>query len=380
MLSLILKEIKYRKLNFLLGIVAVITAVALFTGFFTMTGASNRETIRLTRDMGFNLRVIPKETNINDFWATGYSNNTMPQDYVLKFNKFKNFSYAHLTATLQQKIKWRGREIILTGISNEIEPSGKKKAPMIFSIQQGTVILGYEIAKEFNLQKDDTLSVSGLHFKVAYSLNENGSEDDIRIFAPLKAVQQILGKEGQINEIRALNCLCLTDGKTDPLITLRQQLNEVLPEGKVIMNRTIAVAREKQRLMFQKYFAFILPFVIIIAAIWIGALAWLNVRERKQEIGILRSIGYDSKDIAFLFMGKALFIGLVGAFIGYLIGTALSLSIGPDIFKVTAKAIKPNFTIFLWSVIAAPIFAGLSTFIPMMSAVSQDPARILLNE
>ena len=380
MFALILKEIKYRKLNFTLGILAIITAVALFTGFFTMTEASNRETIRLTRDMGFNLRVIPKETNINDFWATGYSKNTMPQDYVLKFNKFKNFSYAHLTATLQQKIKWRGKDVILTGISNEVEPSGKKKAPMIFSIKDGTVILGYEIAREFNLQKNDTLSISGRHFKVAYSLNENGSEDDIRIFAPLKDVQDILGKKGQINEIRALNCLCLADGKTDPLITLREQLNEVLPDGKVIMNRTIATAREKQRLMFQNYFAFILPFVIIIAAVWIGALAWLNVRERKQEIGILRSIGYSSRDIALLFMGKALFIGIVGAVIGFLIGTALSLSIGPDIFKVTAKAIKPNMVIFLWSLIAAPVFAGLSTFIPMMSAVSQDPARILLDE
>ena len=87
-----------------------------------------------------------------------------------------------------------------------------------------------------------------------------------------------------------------------------------------------------------------------------------------------------AKDIAFLLMGKALFIGIIGAIIGFIIGTALSLSIGPDIFKVTAKAIKPNMTILLWSIIAAPVFAGLSTFIPMMSAVSQDPARILLDE
>ena len=380
MLHLVIKEIKHRKLNFLMGILAIITSVALFTGFFTMTEASNRETVRLTRDMGFNLRVIPKETNINDFWSTGYSKNTMPQDYVLKFNKFKNFSYAHLTATLQEKIIWRDKEVILTGISNEIEPSGKKKAPMVFSIKDKTVILGYEIAKEFNLQKNDSLDISNRRFKVAYSLSENGSEDDIRIFAPLTAVQNILNKKGQINEIRALNCLCLADGEVDPITTLREQLNEVLPEGRVIMNRTIAVAREKQRLMFQNYFSFILPFVIIIAAIWIGALAWLNVRERKQEIGILRSIGYNSKNIAFLFLGKALLIGILGAIIGYLIGTAFSLSIGPDIFKVTAKSIKPDLIIFLWSIIAAPALASLSTFIPMMAAISQDPAKTLLED
>ena len=60
--------------------------------------------------------------------------------------------------------------------------------------------------------------------------------------------------KGEINEIKALNCLCLTTGEDDPLNILREQLSEVLPETKVIMNRTIAVARERQRLMLEGYY------------------------------------------------------------------------------------------------------------------------------
>ncbi|MCK5457488.1 MAG: hypothetical protein KAI45_10220, partial [Melioribacteraceae bacterium] len=123
MFSLIIKEILSRKTNFFLGMFAVITTVALFVSFFTSSEASNRETIRLTRDMGFNLRIIPKETNMDDFWLTGFSNITMPEDYVLRFNQFKDFSYAHLTATLHKKVTWQNMNIILTGISPEIEPS-----------------------------------------------------------------------------------------------------------------------------------------------------------------------------------------------------------------------------------------------------------------
>ncbi len=377
MFSLIIKEILSRKTNFILGMIAVITAVALFVSFFTSSEASNRETIRLTRDMGFNLRIIPKETNMDDFWLTGFSNITMPEDYVLRFNQFKDFSYAHLTATLHKKVTWQNMNIILTGISPEIEPSGRKKAPMVFSIEPNTVYLGYEIAKAFKLKKGDNVDLFGNEFTVAKTLTESGSDDDIRIFTPLLAVQNILGMKGKINEIKALDCLCLIDSQTDALQLLRDQLNQVLPEGKVILNQTIATVREKQRHMFERYFAMLIPFLIFASAIWIGTLAFFNVKERKQEIGILRALGYGADKIAYLFLGRAILLGIIGAVFGFIIGTAFSLLYGPDIFIVTAKSIKPIYRLLIWSIIAAPLFATVSSFIPTMIAISTDPALIL---
>ena len=380
MMALLFKEILHRKINFLFSMLAVVAAVAFLVAFFTTSQASKRETIRLTRDMGFNLRIIPKETNMDDFWNTGFSETTMPEDYVLRFNAFKNFSYAHLTATLHERVHWRGMDVILTGISPEIEPSGKKKSPMIFSIKPGTIYLGYEIARAFDLQNGDVVDLFDNKFTIARTLAESGSDDDIRIFAPLARVQEILGKKGEINEIKALNCLCLMDGQTDPLGVLRQQLTQVLPEGKVILNRTIAVAREKQRQMMENYVAMLLPLIIILSAAWVGLLAWINVRERRQEIGVLRALGYSAGKIAALFLGKAVLLGLLGALLGFAAGTALSLSYGPDIFKVTAKLIKPDITLLLWSLIVAPLFTAFSSFIPAALAVAADPAVTLREE
>lgn len=377
MITLIIKEILSRKMNFFLGMIAVIAAVALFVSFFTSSEASNRETIRLTRDMGFNLRIIPKETNMDEFWLTGFSNITMPENYVLRFNQFKDFSYAHLTATLHKKVVWQNMNVILTGISPEIEPSGKKKDPMVFSIQQNTVYLGYEIAKAFKLKKGDSIELFGNEVIVAKTLTENGSDDDIRIFAPLKEVQRILNMEGMINEIKALDCLCLIDDHTDALQLLRDQLNQVLPEGKVILNQTIAVAREKQRHMFERYFALLIPILILVSAIWIGTLAFFNVKERRQEIGILRALGYGADKIAYLFLGRAILLGIIGAILGFFFGTAFSLIYGPDIFIVTAKSIQPIYSLLVWSIIVAPLFAAISSFIPTMIAISTDPAIIL---
>ena len=66
------REIRYRKANFTLGLTAILLATALFVAFFSAGEASQRETTRLMRDMGFNLRVIPRETDMERFWITGF--------------------------------------------------------------------------------------------------------------------------------------------------------------------------------------------------------------------------------------------------------------------------------------------------------------------
>ena len=72
MLILVLKEIAHRKTNFLLSLLSIIVAVALFVSCFTMGAASKRETSRLMREMGFNLRIIPKNTDMTTFWSVGF--------------------------------------------------------------------------------------------------------------------------------------------------------------------------------------------------------------------------------------------------------------------------------------------------------------------
>ena len=83
--KLIYKEIVHRKLNFLLILFSLTCAVTFFVSFFTANEAAKRETIRLTRDMGFNVRIIPKETDINKFWIKGYSELFMPEEYLKLF-------------------------------------------------------------------------------------------------------------------------------------------------------------------------------------------------------------------------------------------------------------------------------------------------------
>jgi len=375
-LRLIIKEIAHRTGNVLLSAVALTTAVAFSVALFTTGEASKRETTRTLRDIGQNLRIIARDTDMDRFWDQGFSDVLMPEEWVYAFEKVGGLFYSHLTATLERKIDWDGKPAILTGISAEVSPPGHKKPPMVFQIAPGAVYLGHQLAASRGLQKGDRIEILGRNVTVANTLAEAGTVDDLRITGRLDDVQAMLGLQGKINEIRALDCYC-RDPARDALTVLRDQLSHVLPGAKVVKMQAIALARERQRTLVEDYFALVVPLVVAACGIWIGALAFLNARERRDEIGVLRALGYGSGRIAALFLGKAVLVGLSGAVAGFAFGTGLALFVGPDLFKLTAKHLQPDYSLLAWSLVAAPAFSALSAFIPAMLAVAQDPANTL---
>ncbi len=377
--ALILKEIRHRKVNFLLGTLGVAVAVTLFVFFVTAADASRRETARLMRDIGLNLRIIPKNTDMNRFWASGFSDQTMPEAFIDRLASQRGLLYTHLQATLQRRIEWRNRQVILTGIRPEVSPPDRPESPMTFKVEPGTVYVGFELAREFTLKKDQPIELGGKTLRIERCLSETGSDDDIRVYGHLRDVQDVLKLSGQINEIRALNCLCLNVNQ-DPIIALREQLDRVLPDTKVIQMKAIADARENQRRMIERYLGLILPFVLVLTVVWVGLVAMVNVRERRQEIGILRAIGHGSGKIAGLFLGKAVVVGLAGAVVGFAVGTCMAMVFGPDVFRMVSRTIRPAYELLGWSMLIASVFSAMASFIPTSLAITQDPAVTLSQE
>jgi ABC-type lipoprotein release transport system permease subunit len=309
----------------------------------------------------------------------GFSEKTMPENYIDIFASQKGISYNHLVATLQGKIEWRGVDVLLTGLAPEICPPGREKPPMVFEITEGTAYVGYELARKLELKKGDLIDIEGKSLTVVRTLSESGNADDIRIQCHLRDAQEILKLKGRINEIKAIDCLCFAP-TDDPLSLLREELASVLPEAKTIQMKAIATARTQQRQMVKKYFGFIMPFVVITCGAWIGVLTMMNVRDRQQETGIMRALGYGWGKITLLLLGRSVIIGLFGAVFGFVLGTGLALRFGPEIFKVTAAAIKAEYSLLLWALIAAPVFSCVCSFIPTAYAVSVDPAVTLRQE
>lgn len=375
-LRLIIQEIGYRRGNFILMVLAISVAVAFWITFESTGRAIETETRINTRDMGHNLRIIPRETDLVRFYNNGFSDFSMPETHLDALTAQGKITYNHLMATLQQRLQWRDQEVVLTGLAPQVYPPGRPRPPMSVDIERGTVYLGYLLATQLNLKKGDRVDINGHPFEVADCLSEQGNVDDIRIQCHLADAQAILNMPGRVNEIQAIDCLCLAD-VDDPLAVLRHNINSILPDVQVVQLKNIAAARTQQRVMIFKYRHLIFYLVVIVAGIWVAILTAINVRDRRQEIGILRALGYGSGKIALLFLGKSILAGLAGALVGFGLGTVLSLQLGPAIFTVAAKHFKPLTLFLAWAVIAVPLCAAVAGFIPAMRAVAQEPATTL---
>ena len=129
--------------------------------------------------------------------------------------------------------------------------------------------------------------------------------------------------------------------------------------------------------------AWLIPLVVMGSVLWIGLLAFGNVRERRTEIGLWRALGFGTRHILCVFLGKAVILGFTGALLGSIAGYVVGVLWGvwdgiPLLSETWATRLDP----VLWGLLlfAAPILACLATWIPAMLAAQQDPALVLREE
>ncbi len=462
---ILVAEIAFRKLNFVLSLSAVTVAVALFVAGPMLVDAYQKETEKLvaqwqtkideseagveeiregmrevekkteaqlaelndttrkvTKGLGFNLMIVHRDTNMADFWASDYAAKDMPEEYVDRLaGDFNLTLVTHIVATLQEKIEWENRKVLLVGYAPEATQSHmRKKAPMGYVVEPGSVFLGHELGVGRKVGDVVKIPVRGSdtskEFKIARILPEQGSKDDISMVVHLSDAQALLNKPGRVNQIMALNCHCAEADRSK----IRTQLQEALPEARVTEFQTKLLARAEQRTAVAASSALVLgdmeknleirekileerkvhsaemaetrgqlegllitlanvitPLVLLAATIWVGLLALTNVRERRTEIGVLRALGKGSGTIVALFLGKAVLLGLLGGLIGFGLGTVVGQVLGESALRVQADFIAPRLDFFLFTIIGAPLLAAVASYLPTLSAVVQDPAVVL---
>jgi putative ABC transport system permease protein len=161
-----------------------------------------------------------------------------------------------------------------------------------------------------------------------------------------------------------------------------------LPDTKVTEFRSIAVGRAEQRDLIAGvkqeqmdkmtgFASVTTPLVVLACAVWVGLLAWTNVRERRTEIGLWRALGLGAVKIASLFLGKAVLLGLVGGTVGFFLGTWLAQLLGVYALQVGSDYFTPAYGVLVWTIVGAPVVCAMASYLPTLTAVLQDPAVVL---
>ncbi|HLW68337.1 MAG TPA: FtsX-like permease family protein [Gemmataceae bacterium] len=107
----------------------------------------------------------------------------------------------------------------------------------------------------------------------------------------------------------------------------------------------------------------------------------VSVAERRHDIGVLRSLGATRPQIAALFTGEAVVMGLVGALLGVPIGWGLAkftFSVMKQdmeqVFFGSGEGLQLTVPIVLIAVCSGVVTAGLAALVPAMQAASDEPA------
>ena len=422
---LILREISHRRLNFLLALASVAIAVGSLVGATTLLEADairtneimeeKQETIekagaeladamrKIMKGLGFNILILPEGQELAEVHLEGTASKTMPEEYVHRLANSNIVTVNHLLPMVTRKIEWpemNNRKVILVGTRGEVPIAHRDpKKPLLEHVPAGTMFVGYHVHKQLGLSKDQTVKLLGREFKVTQLYGERGTADDSSIWVNLTEAQEMLGLQNLVNAILALECNCST---VDRLAEVRAEIAGILPGTQVIergppalaraeaRNKAAAAAkesleqekagRERLRSQRQAFVAVLIPIIIVASAVWIALLAIMNVRQRRTEIGILRALGLRAVQIMSLFLGKAAFVGLFGAVIGYVGGFLVGMILGDLPASSETAAQLFGLVPLLAAVAMALVLSLVGSWIPSLVAVRQDPAVILQNE
>ncbi|MCA9041258.1 MAG: ABC transporter permease [Planctomycetaceae bacterium] len=454
--QIIIKEIRHRKLNFCLSLVAVAVAVAFLTGAISLLNVESAIThwlqnqhqaefekkIELKQEevqkagqeltefarkngllLGFNIWILPENQSLNELHVSGEISQTFPESYVHKLSEAKVVTINHLFPMVIEKLTWeeKGIDIILTGTQGEVPILHRtSKKPLQDQVPTGSMVLGYNIHSELNLKVGDKVQLRGKEFEITELYDQRGTKDDSTVWINLKEAQELLGRQNLINAILALECNCAS---VDRIGEIRQELASILPGTKIIEEKSRALARAESRnkakqeaeesLAREKlsgmtlledqqhnrdqleqqlsfFTTVLIAFILICATIWLGLLTYNNVRQRRNEIAILRAFGVRSHQILTTIIGRNLIIGVLGACAGILIGflagnvyanwSGTQASAGYEtpltLHLTDLQAGSSLILIFL----LAPVLALIAGWFPALLASREDPASILQSE
>jgi putative ABC transport system permease protein len=146
------------------------------------------------------------------------------------------------------------------------------------------------------------------------------------------------------------------------------------------LDRQIKSLQEGDKVVFNLFKGFLaLGLVIGVAAL--GVISSRNVIERRQQIGMLRAIGFNSNMVQLSFMVEASIIALLGMFLGSTLGLVLGANITADIARgQPGVTFNPEWGHLALILAAAYFFSLLTTYLPARRAARIYPAEALRYE
>lgn len=316
---------------------------------------------------GADFQVSGKETG-----DSAYGTNTIDASWTDKIAKVSGVEEAYPIYVVLTSV---GDDYMNTLIG--IDPEATSMADVsikegrIFEDNADEVIMGEIYADDNDYDVGDTIEVNHEDFKIVGIYETGDTSMAGGVFTSISRVGELMDDEDSIS-----NIYVKVDKGADP-----QEVADRIEAkyGDDITTITSVMEMEQMADMLNMLQAS--TWAISLLAIVVGGLGIVNtmlmsVFERTREIGVLKSVGWSDKRIMTMIVGESLVITIVSAVIGFLIGVALCLILGPKI------GFTPLFTpkIFAQAFVIAVVVGIIGGIYPALKAVRLPPTEALRYE
>lgn len=245
------------------------------------------------------------------------------------------------------------------------------------------IIMGDELMRRLGAALNEIVMVSvGTHsavpFKVVGRFMTGNRAVDLQAYGALADIQQLRGTPNQVNEIGVR----LKD--YSQAAEIATSWSQIAPENIESWDQQFANFLAMFKLQTTLRFAMIAT-VLIVAGFGIYNILNMTVNQKRQDIAILRSMGYDTLDIILLFFSQGFIIGIFGAaaglFVGYLVCLYLQtlsfMGPGTSAGTETHLHISLSLAIYIQATALALITSSLASILPARTAGYLTPIDVI---
>lgn len=380
-----LKEIAYRNLmrrkgkaGFVLAglVIGVATVVTVITLVEAMTADINHK----LEKYGANILIVPRTENLNlnygglSLGGVSFEMGEIRESQLARVKSIKNAAnVAAIGPMVLGVVQIQTQKVLLAGVdfnaSKILKPWWKVKGG--FPDEKG-VLLGAEAARIMNLNAGDPLYIKGQKLTVSGIIQPTGSQDDQLVFTKLSTAQSILDKTGRVSmvEVAALCNDC-------PIDEMVRQISEILPGAKVMAIQQVVKSRMETLNHFRKFSYGVSVVVILVGSLVVLVTMMGSVRERTEEIGIFRAVGFRKSHIIRLVLFEAMIVSGLAGIVGYILGLGAAKGAFRFFTESQSIPIPINPELAAGAFVLALTVGLLASFYPALLAARLDPNEAL---
>ena len=276
-----------------------------------------------------------------------------------------------LAGTLYTDVNEQGLTIPMSLLKNWNEQTGKNLT--------ASDVIGKPVSATIVENAAEGSKLASFQTHIVRVINDEDDAEDSNSFMASNQMETIL-KEAEFTKTVSYFILELKDPSRTKTVIEELQKNKkyTVLSQQAVLDIVITFIRVIQGLLIV-----LSSQAIVVAAVMIGIIIYINIMQRSKEIGVMKAVGYQNRDVKGIFIYEALWIVGIALFIAFIIAQGIG-SLANVIVHHFYPSISKVFELNLLSVSGTLVFALLlgyiSAYFPARKISKMDPVESLRYE